>query len=325
MLSNELLKEEIKNLPSEKVISDFIKGCSLNQYTNEYYKCLYSGEREYLGIQTGFKKLDFKLKGLRGLCIIAGVPKAGKTSFILQLSFQVAQLGTPIIFYSLEMTRPQLNTRILSRLSGLDYIDILLNARSYLENNNNTKNAKFNKEEINQLLKAEANRKATNNFYIRSLEDHNNEINFVAVQDEIMLIKELHKSKEILIVIDHLQVFQDKSLTRLNQLEKENILITEFNKIQKETDATIVLISQKNKAAFDKPNTNDANKMMAVKGSVDLVYLASLIMTLDTVETKDNNEPGIKEITLNLISRDTPEGDLKYKFKGGTYEFSEVE
>jgi replicative DNA helicase len=68
------------------------------------------------GLSTGFIDLDHKLGGLAptDLIIIAGRPAMGKTALATNIAWQIAKSGTPVGFFSLEMSSEQLATRILS-------------------------------------------------------------------------------------------------------------------------------------------------------------------------------------------------------------------
>ena len=78
---------------------------------------------KYKGIPTGFRLLDTVLTGLgRGdLIILAARPGMGKTSFALNIATRVAmQQKVPVAIFSLEMTKDQLTSRILSAEAGID-------------------------------------------------------------------------------------------------------------------------------------------------------------------------------------------------------------
>lgn len=312
------LKEELSQELS--TTSKFnLLSCSVDNYIDDYYKTLGKGKNELLGIDTGFTELNKLIHGLRGLIILAGVPKTGKTSYVLQLSFQAAQRGTPVLFYSLEMSRQQLVTRILSRLSKIAYTDILLKAGAYFLKKEETNFAKlFTKEQLDDLIIAEETRKKMNNYYIRTLED-SGKIDFINIENEIELIKQKHNCNA-LVIVDHLQVFPYENYR--DQIDKEQNLITKFNEIQKKTNSTILLISQKNKDAFRTKNGNSATELAGVKGSVDLVYLASLILTLNDSK-EENSNPNIKLLELNIISRDTKSGSIGLEFNGEIHSFTE--
>jgi replicative DNA helicase len=70
-------------------------------------------------IPTGFTKFDDSLdSGLyEGLYVVGSVSGIGKSTLCLQIADQVALHGTDVIFYSLEMSKYQLMSKSLSRLT----------------------------------------------------------------------------------------------------------------------------------------------------------------------------------------------------------------
>lgn len=71
---------------------------------------------DYLGISTGFRQLDRTIAGLNrsDLIIVGARPAMGKTSFALNLALNVATKGKKVLFFSLEMTKEQLASRVIS-------------------------------------------------------------------------------------------------------------------------------------------------------------------------------------------------------------------
>lgn len=70
-------------------------------------------------IPTGFQKLDEELGGglYPGLIVLGAVSALGKTAFALQWADQIAKRGKDILFFSLEMSRYELLSRSISRLT----------------------------------------------------------------------------------------------------------------------------------------------------------------------------------------------------------------
>lgn len=72
-------------------------------------------------IPTGFRELDKALDGglYAGLYFIGAISSLGKTTFLLQLADQVAKQGQDVIIFSLEMSRFEIMTKSLSRLTHI--------------------------------------------------------------------------------------------------------------------------------------------------------------------------------------------------------------
>ena len=297
------------------------------EYLEEYCKTLGNGTLEYLGIRTGLAELDKKTLGLDGLIVLGGIAGIGKTTIALQLAYGACELGTPTIFYSLEMPRRAIFTKILNRLAEVRYYDILLKGRRYLDESQKETNLlgedidskKYLSEaEATKLKQAKADLIETSDkFYLRTRESKEADITFESVEREINLIKAEHKAEKILVVIDHLQVFNAGDYK--DQIDKEGKLITNFKGISERTGATIILISQKNKAGFT------SKGLQTIKGSVDIVYLADLVMFLEGENEKLESEfvdsiiatfgGGLKKIDLVIAkNRYNKQGTIKLDF-----------
>jgi len=256
-----------------------------SEFLDDYYRTLGDGTLEYLGIRTGFEKLNKATLGLDGLIVLGGIAGAGKTSLALQLAFDASDDNTPTLFYSLEMPRRAILTKILNRLAKVSYSNILLKGRQYLTGIEGEKKL-LSADDANKLTTSkDALKKISEKFYLRTRERGEADINFATVEQEINFVKATHKAERILVVIDHLQVFNaGKDYRPTDQIDKENMLITGFKGISEQTGATIILISQKNKAGFT------SRGLQTIKGSVDIVYLADVVMFLDTPQEKKKRE-----------------------------------
>lgn len=86
------------------------------------------------GVSTGYAKLDKYTKGWhKGDMIVVGArPSVGKTAFALNLLYQVAKKGKPVVFFSLEMSAEQIALRLLNLVASLDSNQI--NSLEYLPN-----------------------------------------------------------------------------------------------------------------------------------------------------------------------------------------------
>jgi len=279
---DKLPEQIVEVTPEAKADAVFTDPRPASLYLPEYYQSLGDGSRKYFGIETGIKSLDDATLGLDGLIVLGGIAGRGKTSFALQLAVDICDKGTPTLFYSLEMPKRMILTRILSRRAKVSFSDILLKGKPYLapsEEYNDV--AFFNKTEIESLKAGQEFLETLGGkFYIRSRERGEEKINFDTVKNEIDFIKAQHGSEKVLVLVDHLQVF-DAGDRYKDQLDKENKLITGFKGITEETGATIILISQKNKAGF-----TSRGGLQTIKGSVDIVYLADVVMFLEADDEK---------------------------------------
>jgi len=73
------------------------------------------------GLKTSFDKLDRIIRGLTpGLFVIAAPPSAGKTTYVLQLADQIAQLNNvPVLYFTYEQSQYDLWIKSVARLSKI--------------------------------------------------------------------------------------------------------------------------------------------------------------------------------------------------------------
>jgi len=296
----------------------------------DYYRTLGDGTLEYLGIKTSFEKLNKATLGLDGLIVLGGLTGVGKTSLALQLAFGASDGHIPTLFYSLEMPRRAIFTKILNRLARVRYSDILLKGRQYLTDTQGQKKL-FSDDEAQRLkMGKKLLEDIGDRFYLRTRERDEQDITFMTVEQEINFIKADHKAERVFVVIDHLQVFDAGDYK--DQIDKESKLITGFKGISERTGAVILLISQKNKAGFT------SKGLQTIKGSVDIVYLADVVMFL---ESEDEALPEQSEQIDSIIAtfggkvvkpidlliaknRYNPPVKIKMEFNGEHSEFKEV-
>lgn len=79
-------------------------------------------QNRQVGLQTGFRDLDYMLGGLSGpqLVIVAGRPSMGKTAWSMNAAENLALAGTPVFIASMEQPGMDLAERMLSGRSRID-------------------------------------------------------------------------------------------------------------------------------------------------------------------------------------------------------------
>jgi replicative DNA helicase len=72
------------------------------------------------GLSSGYGEIDRLTKGLVGgeLVVVAGATSQGKTTVALNIANNVAVSGTPVLFVTLEMTKPEVTARLMKMNGG---------------------------------------------------------------------------------------------------------------------------------------------------------------------------------------------------------------
>lgn len=69
-------------------------------------------------MKSGYANMDMVSSLYSGLYVLGAVSSLGKTTFLLQMSDQIASKGQPVLFFSLEQSRLELVSKSLSRISA---------------------------------------------------------------------------------------------------------------------------------------------------------------------------------------------------------------
>ena len=118
MAGGDPVEEEFE---TERMIVDPIQG---NQAYLDYWHSV--GEAGQSGVLTGIPELDAIVRGFRpgSINLIAGETSNGKTSLAVTLALSMAKSGVKVVFASLEVPFVELETKIISNLSGLSFRDV---------------------------------------------------------------------------------------------------------------------------------------------------------------------------------------------------------
>lgn len=112
-------------LAAQRAQTDSSRLSSLGSLVDAVYdRCERGGQVEH--VPTGLSNLDSKIRGFTSgaLSIVAGRPGMGKTIFALTVAVNAAQ-HSPVLFFSIELTRPEIANRAVAALDNIDLRRVL--------------------------------------------------------------------------------------------------------------------------------------------------------------------------------------------------------
>jgi len=256
-----------------------------SEHLTDYAKTLGDGTRSLIGIPTGFEKLDRLTLGLDGLTILAGIPGKGKTSLALQVAFNACESGAPVLFYSLEMPRRAIFTKILSRLARVSYTDLLLKGRPYLDSGYSVSEdrAQYLSVKPEELTAAMARLQSiAGRFYV--IDKTDGPLDTERLEAQIAWAQAEHDGKRALVVIDHLQIFPTGAQAFSGIKDKIDYLVAAFEGVKDRTGAAVLVISQKNRAGYY------GKGLETLMGSAQIEYTADAVLLLDSKQEQEARE-----------------------------------
>jgi replicative DNA helicase len=300
------------------------------------------------GVPTGFDRLDRKCAGLHkgDLYIVAGRPGMGKTAFVLNIAVNVAsprrvattdpgdplgsgdieQPGWGVGFFSLEMPREQLASRLLGVEARVDVSRI--------------RSGNIRHEDWNKLTDAAA-RVGRLPLWL----DDTPALSLLDLRAKIRRLKAEISRKSGdgptaeglgLVVIDYLQLMQGRRDAGSREQEISE-LSRGLKQLAKEMEVPVIALSQLNRSVETRttkdgkrPQLSDLRESGAIEQDADTI----LFIYRDEYYNQDSTERGVAEIIISK-QRNGPTGIVKVRFTPeytrfdnlatGDYEFDEFD
>ena len=231
-----------------------------------------SKHRDY--IRTRFPKLDEVLSGgLReGLYVFGAIPSLGKTTMVTQIADNVAQQGTTVLFFSLEMARNDIIARSISRLTACafpelgDYVPFdgktamqILDGRRYA-------NYSPRDHRVIELATEEYEKIAGN---IRVIEGRGN-IGVKEIEREVGDHYEIMQTIP-LVVVDYLQLLAPLDV-RASDKQNMDRATLELRRIARDYHCPVIVISSFNRSSYNqKVNFGSFKESGAIEYCADVV------------------------------------------------------
>lgn len=272
----------------ERVELETYRSTSAKNYIQNFVKHIKdSAERPI--ISTGFEGFDKKLGGglYEGLYVVGAVSSLGKTTFVTQVADQIAQQGTDVMFFSLEMSKDEIIAKSVSRLTMIECINRKNDLTEALQLSKSTRQIltgsmykNFNEEEkgiITRALKKYS--EYSDKLYIRE------EIGSFGVEELTKAVREhIRITKRTPVVcIDYLQILAP-SEPRASDKQNTDKAVLELKRLARECHVPVLAISSLNRESY-----SSAISMSAYKESGAIEYSSDVLigMQFSGAGTKD--------------------------------------
>ena len=228
-------------------------------------------------IPTGFTTLDNILEGglHPGLFIIGAISSLGKTTFGLNLSDKLAANGQDVIIYSMEMSRFELISKIISRRTALACLEEDL-PMSYAKTNLGVSDfnrwEKYSQSEKDLLKRCMDEFAATSarHLYIR---EGMQSIGTEEIRRDLERYA-FYTGRRPVVIVDYVQILKSPDV-RMSDKQRADANIVELKRISRDFNITIIGISSFNRESYTAPVS-----MSAVKESGGIEYTCDLLAGL---------------------------------------------
>ena len=287
---------------SEKTIFDATEKDSSKNYVEVYplivnYFTKLSSKKnddsDITGVHSGFQYLDELTNGFQpsDLIIIAGRPSMGKTALSLSIAKNIAVKKVPVAFFSLEMSKEQLATRLLSLTAKID--------------SSMLRRGRIHNPDIENIHKA-----------LEMLEDipiYIDDSAGITVTELRAKTRRLKREKGVgIAIIDYLQLMKGSP-----NIESREQAIADISRslksLAKELNIPVIALSQLNRMVESrqdrKPQLADLRESGAIEQDADLI----MFVYREEVYKKDTENKGIAELIIGK-QRNGPTGIVKLSY-----------
>jgi replicative DNA helicase len=222
----------------------------------EFYKERFKAGNKLIGLSTGYSKLDEIIDGLRKghLWVLGGYTNMGKTAGSLNIASAVIKQGRRVVYYSLEMTKTDILSRLLGIMTNQSGLTIL-------------KGFEHNQESVAEAVKEISDSGM-------SIYNEKSELSLI-----LSSMLEEHLTKPVdLFVIDFLQLINVKGAK--SEYETVSTAILELQQTAKKMGVPIIVLSQISNEGARYNNDN----VMSFKGSGSIASASDLAIEINVAE-----------------------------------------
>ena len=288
--------------------SDLRPAVRIDQTFDETMDSLDPAKRGARAIKTGFGDLDDMTSGVRKgeVTVIAARPSIGKSALALNMATHMAKAEYPVALFSLEMSRHEISTRMLSSESGVSSQRM----RSW-----------FLRAEDFTKLGAAAGRMTPTPLYI----DDTSALTTTQLRAKARLL--VSRSDVRVIFVDYLQLLRFDRRTESRRVEVGEISRA-MKVLARELDVPVVCMSQLNRASETRESHRP--RMSDLRESGDLEQDADVVCLLHREEVHHEGDAawagsnpdklGVAELII-AKQRNGPTGTVMLMWHGETMTF----
>ncbi len=245
------VQNELYKITTDSASTELKDMQQITQDTGEYIKRMKElGNQHLIGETTGFFELDKKTTGFNSgdLVIIAARPAMGKTAFVLNTTLKNVEMGSGVIFFSLEMPAEQLMLRLLAAKTSIPL--------------QNLRKGDLDDNQWSVLTHA------INDFNTKKLfVDDGGSLNINQLRARVRKLKQNDDNNIKMVVIDYLQLMQGTG-GKDRHLEVSEIS-RGLKMLAREMEIPVLALSQLNRGLENRPDKRPMLSDLRESGSIE--------------------------------------------------------
>ena len=269
-----------------------------------------ANKEDYLGIPTGYSQLDKMIAGLNrsDLIIVGARPAMGKTSFALNIATNVSKRGKKVLFFSLEMTKEQLASRVISMESRIQGIKM---------RNGNLEPGDWE----NLTTTADALHECPLYF------DDTSNISVNEMKAKIIRMKDVD-----CVIIDYLQLMKSPNRTE-SRVQEVSEITRNLKLMAKDLQVPVIVLAQlargtEARGKSHRPQLSDLRESGSIEQDADIVLMLYRDDYYADMAGEDNDDENRQIDTVEIIvakNRHGPTGSVELGWNGEFTTFNEID
>lgn len=291
------------NVSKNSVSERFTDIASLAKEVMKEAEQIQASDKHIAGLSSGFSKLDSITGGFHAsdLIIVAGRPGMGKTSFALNLAFNIGLKNTPVAIFSLEMSKEQLAQRMLCSEARV--------------NSWKLRNGKLNDNEWHDLASA-VSKLSNAPIYI----DDTANLNPMELRTKARRMAA--RNNLGLIIVDYMQLMHGYKKSDSREQEVSQISRA-LKTLAREVNVPIIAVSQLSRAVekreHKRPMLSDLRESGAIEQDADMV-----IFIYRDKDDEDESSDSNPQVEISIAKhRNGPTGEICLQFQKDFVRFVE--
>ncbi len=292
----------IFDIAQERTSNELLPISDLLMKTVDQIEYRFNNQGAYTGVVSGFHDLDKLTTGFQksDLIILAARPSMGKTALALNIAQNAAIRGkVPTAIFSLEMSKEQLVQRIICAEAELDAQKV--------------RTGQLETKEWEKITNAMNTLHST-----PIMIDDTGGLSVSEIRAKLRRLK--MKCPDLgLVIIDYLQLIEDKSSTDRNQ--QISSISRSLKALARELELPVIALSQLSRKVEDRkdktPMLSDLRESGAIEQDADVV----MFVYREEYYEKDNPELKNKAQIVVAKQRNGPTGQFDLLFQGSTTKF----
>lgn len=227
--------------------------------------------KNYKELSTGFRTLDEKSCIYPGLYVIGAIPGLGKTTFCLQLAYNLAMQEQKILYFTYEQSRFELVSKDIARMSYINNMENSIAKIDAMSARRGGTGESVNKA-IERLMKAAENEKIYESDFVESVDKLCDIVN-----------REVNKKYKPIVIVDYLQVIAPPSEGKnFSVKEIVDYSVKKLKTLQRNHKLVVIVVS-----SFNRQNYLQTVDYESFKESGGIEYTADVLWGLQYAVIND--------------------------------------